>query len=199
MRNFYVMSIKVTQFTELIYKSGILSAEEISLFESMLIGKIFKKGEFLIQPGDSSDNFYIINHGVLRNYLIGEDSKNHTKVFHGPGGILGPYSEYICNDSAKYYIEAVTDCEVSVFSMSQFEKLMGETMSWYKIRLHMAEASFLDKEQREIILLTNNVAQKYIYFKERFHPFADLIPKHMIASYIGSTPEGLSKALRNLS
>lgn len=198
MRNFYVMSFKVTQFIELIYNHGILSPEEITQFESMLISKSFKKGEYLTRPGESSDKFYIIKNGILRNFLIGDDGKNHTKVFHGKGGILGSYVEFICNEKARYYIEAVTDCEVDVISMQEFEKLMGDTKSWFEIRLHMAQASFLDKEQREIILLTNNVAQKYLYFKERFHPFADQIPKHMIASYIGSTPEGLSKALRNL-
>lgn len=192
------MSFKITQISDLVYNSGILTQSEIDQFESLLVPKSFKKGEYLTQPGDDSDTFYIVNKGILRNFLIGDDGKNHTKVFHGEGGILGSYSEFILQEPARYYIEAVTNCEVSALSMSKLEKLMGDTKSWLKIRLYIAEASFLDKEQREIIMLSKDVLQKYHYFNVRFQPFAEQIPKHMIASYIGSTPEGLSKALRNL-
>jgi len=192
------MSLQITKIRELIYQGGLFSTQELELFESLLSTKTFKKGDILTYPGDSSDTFFLINKGILRNFLIGVDGKYHTKIFHGDGGILGSYVEFISGEKAKYHIEAVTDCVVDNFSMKQFEDLMGETKSWLKLRLHLAEASFLDKEQREIMMLSGDVLHKYRYFQERFHPFSENIPKHMIASYIGSTPEGLSKALRNI-
>jgi len=179
-----------------IYQSGYLTPEQIAQFEKLLTTKRFKKGTYLVMPDEKPDQFYLVRSGILRNFLVGTDDKVHTKVFHGPNGLLGPYSEFLRKTPTVYYIEAVTECVVDAFSIYDFMDLAKDSMSWQFIQKLMAEASYADKEEREIMLLTMDVQARYERFQERFKPFAHLIPKYMVASYLGATPEGLSRAIK---
>ena len=190
-------NVSILNIADFIFKGDLLTDNERNQFKSLLTRKYFKKGNLLTEPGEIAKKFYLVKDGVIRNFLICQDHKEHTKVFHGPGGLLGSYSEFLAGRETLYYIEAVTNTTVDVFSIVDFLKLVDQTPTWIKIQQALAEASFLDKEEREIMLLTMNVKQRYAAFQKRFSAFADKIPKYMIASYIGSTPEGLSKALKS--
>lgn len=188
--------IDLRNIPEFIHQSGILTAAQINQFLSLLSTKRVKKGTFLVAPGETPEHFFLVKEGILRNFLTDTAGKNHTKVFHGPGGLLGPYSEYLRGTPTTYYIEAITDCVLQHFSINDFLKLADSDPAWMEVQKLLAEASYADKEAREIMLLTMDVKSRYEAFKKRFNPFYDQIPKYMVASYLGATPEGLSRAMK---
>jgi len=179
-----------------IFDKHILTEEELDSFKQILTEKTWRKGSNLTSPGDSSEHFYLIRKGVIRNFLIDSSGKEHTKKFQGPDGIIGPYVEFLTQKPAAYFIQAVTDCVVESFSIKDFFELSENSLNWTKVRALLAEASFVDKEKREIRMLSQSVLERYREFQKDYEPFMDQIPKYMIASYIGSTPEGLSRALK---
>ncbi|MCT4641933.1 MAG: Crp/Fnr family transcriptional regulator [Bacteriovoracaceae bacterium] len=186
----------ILNLSELIFSSDLISQQELEKFKSFLVRRVYKKGDYLVKPGQDEYKFFIVKEGVLRNFIIGKDGKEHTKNFHSNGGILGPYMEYLGKTKTIYYIEAVTNTTVDMFCMSDILQNIDDSPGWTKVLRKMAEISFLDKEHREVCLLTMDVKSRYEQFCKRFAPFYDQIPKYMIASYIGSTPEGLSRSLK---
>lgn len=182
--------------SELIFNQDILTKEESESFCQLLTESTIRKGANLTIPGDDPDRFFLIKKGVIRNFYIDTQGKEHTKKFQGAGGIIGPYVEYLTKRRTIYYIQAVTHCVVESFSIKKFYKLTEGNPHWIKVRALLAEASFIDKEEREIMMLTMSVCERFEQFQKRYKPFMDQIPKFMIASYIGSTPEGLSRTLK---
>lgn len=189
--------MSTSSLSELIFNQEILTSSELDQFRQLLKESTIRKGTNLTTPGEEADRFYLIRKGVIRNFLIDTQGKEHTKKFQGADGIIGPYAEYLTNRKTLYYIQAVTDCVVESFSIKEFYKLAKDNTNWLKVRALLAEASFIDKEEREIMMLTMSVLERYEHFQKRYHPFMDQIPKFIIASYIGSTPEGLSRALKS--
>lgn len=189
--------MSTSSLSKLIFNQEILSSEELEQFGQLLTESTIRKGTNLTIPGEDPDRFYLIRKGVIRNFLIDTQGKEHTKKFQGTDGIIGPYAEYLTNRKTIYYIQAVTDCVIESFSIKDFYKLSKENPNWIKVRALLAEASFVDKEEREIMMLTMSVSERFKQFQKRYKPFMDQIPQFMIASYIGASPEGLSRALKS--
>lgn len=189
--------MSTSSLSELIFNQEILSKEELDQFRQLLTESTIRKGTNLTIPSEDPDRFYLIRKGVIRNFLIDTQGKEHTKKFQGADGIIGPYAEYLTKRKTIYYIQAVTDCVVESFSIKAFYKLSKGNPNWIKVRALLAEASFIDKEEREIMMLTMSVLERFKQFQKRYQPFMDQIPQFMIASYIGSSPEGLSRALKS--
>jgi len=141
--------IEMQRVADFIFEGNLLSADDLKSFRSILTRKFYKKGSYLISPGEKAEKFFIVKEGIIRNFLICKESKEHTKVFHGPGGLLGSYSEYLANRETLYYIEAVSNTTVDSFLMEDLVELIGESASWLKVQKILAEASFLDKEERK--------------------------------------------------
>jgi len=111
--------------------------------------KTFKKSEVMLKAGESSEEFFIILKGIARNYDLDDKGKEYTKVFRGPGEIIGPYAEILAQTKTRFFIQALTDCEVISFPYSEFSRLLEKYPQWQKLGRVMAEQNYLEKEKRE--------------------------------------------------
>jgi len=158
--------------------------------------KVYKKNEFFIQPQELPLNFGIVKSGIFRLYYIDEDGKEWIKAFRSKGQLVGAYSEMIQMVPSRTFIQAINECEVYEAKASDLEKISENKMSLQILRRKIAEWHFVAKENREYEFLKLTALERYNQFKTTFPEIFELLPDYLIASYLGITPQALSRLQR---
>lgn len=155
-----------------------------------------EKGKILCAPGQVSDTFHVVLKGVIRNYDLDADGKEFTKVFRGPGGLIGPYAEILSGSPVKYYIQTVTDVHFIAFEYKDFSKMMEKYKSWEILGRKFAELNYLEKEKKEYELMHFNAEERHELFRKEYGSLTDLIPQYQVASFLGISPEALNRLIK---
>lgn len=161
--------------------------------------KKLKKNEYFFVPGNDPSDFAIVMKGVMRHYYVDNDGKEWVKMFATDLGLVGPHSESLQKIPVRTYIQAVTDCELAVVPYADFYRLTEKNLGWEIMLRKITELFYLDKENREFLLLTADAETRYKLFLESHKQFLNIIPDFQIASYIGITPQALSRIRKKIS
>lgn len=144
--------------------------------------RTIKKGEVLQVAGERDHKAYRVVSGLLRSYSLDENGKEHIFLFAPEGWIIADAVDL--DEPSELYIDALEDSEVLVM-----EKDIE--ISKPEIRPLVRRISVLQK--RVILLMSATAMQRYEHFLETYPKIVQRVPQKMIASYLGITPEALSK------
>lgn len=152
----------------------------------------FNKRDIVQRAGEKTKKSYIINKGLLRSYTIDEKGKEHIFMFAPEGSIISDIESYANNANAELHIDALEDTEAIAFDKDQIDT------SNLSIELFLNEFERLLKrvgviQRRVIMLMSFSAKQRYEHFLETYPQIVNRVPQLMIASYLGITPEALSK------
>ena len=158
----------------------------------------FPKGSILQGKGDTVSKAYIVKRGLLRSYAIDEKGKEHVFMFAPENWILSDIEGHAMESPAELFIDAVEDTQVIIFDRNHFDvpQLSKEQLQ-SQFLLLIRRAAVL--QQRIIMLMSSPASKRYEHFLEIYPDIATRVPQRMIASYLGITPEALSKIRGDLS
>jgi CRP-like cAMP-binding protein len=160
------------------------------------VTKKVKRGEILIEQGASSFVSFYVEKGCLRSYITDSKGKEHILQF-APETWLISNSDALASDVISLTIDAIEDSVIRVITRNQAidENLLekeGLISMANKLRKHM---SFLRK--RILLLLSASAEERYDDFNQMYPNLANRVPQKMIASYLGITPESLSRVRKS--
>lgn len=142
-----------------------------------------KKGHILQREGDLSGKVYEVVSGLLRSYTIDNKGKEHIFMFAPEQWIIADANE---NDQAcEFFIDALEDSTIIVR-----EKELSKASS----NIQAIAKRMLVLQRRVIMLMSYSGLQRYEHFVETYPNLTQRVSQRMIASYLGITPEALSKA-----
>ncbi len=141
-----------------------------------------KKGEPLQTAGDLNTKIYEVKSGLLRSYTIDEKGKQYIFMFAPEDWMIADVA--LPYQPCQLFIDAIEDSEIIVHekdpSIALFEK--------QKLRICLEEM-----QTRIIMLMSKPAIKRYEHFVQTYPEIVKRVPQKMIASYLGVTPEGLSK------
>ncbi len=155
-----------------------------------------KKGQILQRAGQERGKGFLVKKGLLRSYTIDEKGKEHIFLF-APENWLANDIMSMDNDSKTVlFIDAIEDSEVITVDPPDREEFLRSRQN-----ISMKEALKLVKRvatlQKRIHLLQSASAyERYQDFIETYPDIVQRVPQKMIASYLGITPQALSKIRR---
>lgn len=170
-----------------------LTPAELSSIEDLIVTKHVKKGEQLVKVGDLVKGAFFVINGCLRSYLIDEKGKEHVFLFAPEGWILAERDDFKGDQIASLYVEAIENSTVEFIPLKVYEiilKLRPTSLEHQVPKLHK-RIQMLQK--RVILLMSASAKARYEYFLETYPSIVQRVPQKMIASYLGITPEALSK------
>ena len=140
-----------------------------------------KKGNILQRNGDLNTKVYFIEEGLLRSYYIDDKGKEHIFMFAPEKWVM---TDNVSPDEpAELFIDAIEDSTIVVR-----EKVFTNPSILPKL---VKRVSVLQK--RIILLMSATAIERYEHFIETYPQIVQRVPQKMIASYLGITPEALSK------
>lgn len=184
--------------TYLTEKSGI-TPKELKELTSILQSKTFAKGEFLLHKGEICKYTFYVEKGLLRSYTIDEAGKEHVIQFAPEKWLISDRSSSYFSEPSEFFIDAIEDTTVVLLDKDFMDKAnkLSET---FRQQNERALHNHIRHLQRRIDFLLGATAEKrYLEFVRLYPDLILRVPQWMIASYLGITPEGLSRVRRELA
>lgn len=175
-----------------------LSEEEWQLFASKLTRREFPKKTLLLKLGQKENYLSFIETGVVR-FFIPKEENDLTFGFSFANGFVSAYDFFLTQTSSTYQLETLTDTILWRISYQDLQTIYQETVVGNIIGRFASEDLFLKKSKRELSLLNDTAEQRYLkLFIEQPH-LIQQIPLKYLSSYIGITPQALSRIRRRIS
>ncbi|MBL7842223.1 MAG: Crp/Fnr family transcriptional regulator [Cyclobacteriaceae bacterium] len=174
------------------------SEEEWTMMQSVLSRRFIKKGEYLLREGEICNHVTFINKGFVRIYNIIQD-EDLTINFAFEGNFTTDFASLIPRKPSTDYIVAMEDLEILQLEYTDMQALYERAMVWQKFGRLITEYVLLFVVERNKALLFKSPEERYLkLMKERPKVMAN-VPLKYIASYLGITPEALSRIRKRLS
>ena len=174
-------------------------AERLSLCNMYYETKKVHKGELLLQYGEVCRNTFFVEKGLLRMFSIDKNGKEHIIQFAPENWLIGDRSSLYFNEKSNYYIESVEDSEVSVLPRDFFNKLLGEFPNSIEKNDLVLQKHVKSLQDRINSLLGETAEERYLKFIKMYPDLLLRVPQWMVASYLGITPESLSRVRKELA
>jgi len=183
------------------YLSEVLKVpkEAIAACTSFYTENKVKKSEFLLREGEVCNGTYFVEKGLLRMYSIDKNGKEHIIQFAPETWLISDRSSLFFNEKSRYFIDAVEDSEVLLLKNEFFQKLhihFPETVESNDILL---QKHIRNLQRRVNSLLSDTAEERYLDFIKMYPNLMLRVPQWMVASYLGITPESLSRVRKELA
>ena len=171
----------------------LLTEDEQDFIKQYLTPKKLRKRQYLLQEGDVCKSIALVEKGSMRSYLVDPSGQEHITAFALEGWTIGDLSSFHSEQPSTQNIEALEDCELVLISKSAHDQLL-RTMPKYEtyIRLLITDA-YVALQKRTLNMISLSLDDRYKAFMEFYPNIVQRVPQHMIASYMGLSPETLSR------
>lgn len=167
-------------------------------FSSKLQEVRLKKNTVLLKLGEVENHLYFISKGIVRLYIPKEES-DLTFGFVFENKFVTAYDSLLTQSPSEYQMETLTDTVLWKISNKDLQEVYEKTSSGNSIGRKIAESMFLIKSKRELALLSKSAEERYFdLFSDRPKLLQQVALKH-IASYIGVTPQALSRIRKRIT
>ena len=180
-------------------KGLLLQDEQFEFIKALFIPKKVQKGEFLLREGDMGKYGMFVASGCLRTYTIDNKGKEHILQFSSEDWWTGDMNSLVNDLPSQSFIDALEDSEILLFDNASLQKLIKyipESAAMYQAAMQKSLAA---RNQRIISSLTATAEERYNEFLKKYPSLLQRVPQHMIASYLGVSPETLSRIRKQQS
>lgn len=188
-----------TTINENVKKYCSFTEEEIDRFNALLHRKEFPRKTFLLQEGEICNFECYVNKGCIRSYYIDEKGDEVTLQFAIEGWWVSDIASFHERKPSHMFIETLEHSEVLMLSPESKEKLLREVPQFERIFRLLVQRNLSVLQERLFKTITTSATEKYLDFLERYPTIPQRVAQHYIASYLGFSPEFLSKVRTRLS
>ncbi|MCK0190280.1 Crp/Fnr family transcriptional regulator [Arenibacter sp. F20364] len=167
--------------------------DDLSEILSYAILKKLRRRQFLLQEGDVWRYNAFVSSGFLRKYSVDDKGTEHIMSFSPENYWTGDRESLVNETPSKFNIEALENAEILLFKKDDFDMLCKKFPLFNNMVNNILHRSFLTSQNRIHSSISLTSEEKYNNFVLKFPSIANRVPQHMIASYIGISPETLSR------
>ena len=170
-----------------------ISTEIENKLNEIIKEKNLIKGEQILTDNSIKKEHVFVASGCLRSFFKTEDGKEHTIQFAIKNWWISDYITLYTDNKSVVTIESLTHSKVLIIDNSKVEKFYQEFPQFETIQRKNFEKRISALQKRILSLLALTAAEKYNQFIEDYTEFEKIIPNYQIASYLGITPQSLSR------
>lgn len=184
------------------YLEAIIDVDDAdwNYFSSRLTKREFAKKSIFLNIGAIENHISFIEEGGVRLFIPKEDEeKEITFGFCLKNEFVSAYDSFLTQTPTLYQLETLMDTTLYSISYNDLQEVYKTTKIGNTIGRYTSEKLFLIKSKREQSLLNDTAEQRYINLFEERPEIIKQIPLKYIASYIGVTPQALSRIRKRIS
>ncbi len=169
------------------------SKKELDLFNKLLKPVKYEKKAFLLQAGEVCNFEAFINKGCVMTYLLNEEGKETVLYFSIEDWWVSDLSSFNEQRKSDFYIQSLEDSEVLTLNPQTKEELLFHAPSFERVFRLMVQKNLSVMQNRLHSIIAKTAEQRYTDFIKRYPSIMQRVSQRHIASYLGVTPEFLSK------
>ncbi len=170
-----------------------LTSEEEEKFVSIIKTSRVKKKQFIIQPGFVCQSRTYIVEGAFRVFYLDDEGKEHTVSIGVEDWFVTDFFSYINQEPAMNFAEAIEDSVIFQMRHKDIEPLCKEIHGLSEYFRLTTEKAFAFSRRRVISSISMTAEQRYDEYAEKYPHIISRVPQYILASYLGMSPEFLSK------
>ena len=176
-----------------------LTDEEFNISSKFFIPKTIRKHQFLLNEGNVCKYFGFVNSGCLREYTIDKKGNEHIIQFAIADWWVSDLDSFLSGAPANHNIDALQDSEVLLLEKSSRDELLDACPKMERFFRILLEANYVATHQRVADSLSKSAEERYLKFIKTYPKLFEQIPQNQIASYLGITPQSLSRLRKQLT
>lgn len=175
------------------------TAADLALARALCVDLALAEGEFLQRAGEPAKWASFVAKGCLRSYVIDAKGKEHIVQFAPETWWLADSISLMSGAPSQYFIDAIEPTDVIVLDVPSHQRLIAEVPGYAAAFRTGLQKHAAAKDQRIVTTLSATAEERYLEFVETYPSIAQRVPQWMLASYLGVTPETLSRIRKNRS
>lgn len=156
------------------------------------------QNELIEESGEVTRYFINVVEGCLMTYYTDSEASDHVLQFATAGWWTGDLNSFTNGAPSIYSTKALTDSKVLLIPKIQMDELLEKHPKFEKYFRIIFQNSLITHQQRIIRNLSMPAEGRYQFFLKKYPTLEQFVPQKLIASYLGITPEFLSKIRRKL-
>ncbi|MES2519489.1 MAG: Crp/Fnr family transcriptional regulator [Bacteroidota bacterium] len=175
------------------------SIEEKELIASKVTLRNIKRKQMILQEGLVCKHYFFVVEGCFKMYAVDEKGNQHNLQFAAENDWIADIGSFHSEKPSKLFIEAI---EPSVILQVEQQDLYFLYLNIPKLNIIfkvITEHKFIELQNRVLQNISSTAQQRYLNFLEQYPNLSSRLPNTQIASYLGITPEFLSKIRKELS
>ncbi|GGB05353.1 Crp/Fnr family transcriptional regulator [Puia dinghuensis] len=174
-------------------KFASLSDEQFELFLSFFKRQSFKKGQAIISVGDAVNCEYFVISGCLKSFFINDNLKMLILQFAMPTWWASDYYALYNHTRATISVDCITDTEVLCLSNAHRENLCNELRGAEYFFRWRTNRGYVAAQKRLLSIMNNDIKCRYEELLRVYPELYNIVPKNLIAAYLGVSRETLSR------
>ena len=177
-----------------------LTQEERELTRNFFIPKKLRRRQYLLQEGDVCKYVAFVDRGLLRTYTVGDKGQEHITQFAFEGWWIGDQFSFLTGEPSTYNIDALEDCELLLLTKPAEDEMLQRIPKLERYFRILLQNSLIATQKRLVSSLSQTAEERYnelISVCPETLPHR--IPQHMLASFLGITPETFSRIRKQMS
>jgi CRP-like cAMP-binding protein len=170
-----------------------ITDEEFEFCKTLFIPKKLRKKQYLLQEGDVCRYTAFVEKGMLRMFSVDEKGNEPILQFSFEGWWLADLYSFLTDEPSHYNIEAIEECELLLITKPSWEILLEKVPAFERYFRILIQNSLIATQRRLMSSISETAEEKYTKLVNNFPGCMQRVPQHMIASYLGITPETLSR------
>jgi CRP-like cAMP-binding protein len=176
-----------------------LTPEEENIIKNYLKPKKIRKKQYLLQEADVCKHIAFVEKGALRAFTVSEKGSEHIIQFAIEGWLISDLYSFLTGEPATYNIEALENSELLLTSTAAHEELLQKLPKYETYTRTQITGAYIAMQRRLTSIISLPLEERYKYFNSLYPDIVQRVPQHMIASYMGLTPETLSRVRKRLA
>ena|SRR5258706_4390070 len=176
-----------------ITKTTSLTDDQFDYFFSFFKYQSYKKGQAIISEGDKVEYEYFVLDGCLKSFYINDDLKMFILQFAMQTWWASDYSALYTGTKATINVDCITAAEVLCLSNTDREKVCNEIQPVEHFFRWRTNRGFVAAYKRLLSFMNSDVKHRYEELMAQYPALYNIVPKHLIAAYLGVSRETLSR------
>ncbi|MBD0278465.1 MAG: Crp/Fnr family transcriptional regulator [Bacteroidota bacterium] len=172
--------------------------EELHICTRYFTPKKLRKRQYLLQEGDVSNRLAFVEEGALYSYTIDTKGVQRVQQFAFEGWWIADLYSFFTKEPSKLSIEALEESELLLLDHEQHQKLLQNVPKYETYTRILYQNAYVALQQRLEGTLGLPAEEKYLRLIEQYPSILNRVPLHLIASYLGVTPETLSRIRKQM-
>lgn len=172
-------------------------ARQWNEFERRTHYRKFNRNEIIVAAGALDSNIYFLEKGCVHYFTL-EDGREYTHDIIAAPSAFGATFGLYPNEVSGANIQALTNSDIYILNSSDREFMNNK----YPVFKEIGERTFAEAMKKRVVhgrkIAVMTAEERYIDFMENHAEFVNILPQYILASYLGITPESLSRIKKRI-